>query len=200
MSITHVFFDIGGVLGSNGWDREQRAQAAAHFGLDAEFDKRHYQVVGEWESGRMSLDEYLDTTVFGEPRPYSRDEFVDFMRSLSVPNEAAIDVVRALDAAGRARLYTLNNEAETLNQHRIAAFGLRPLFLGFLSSCWLGVRQPARLIFERALGVTQAVPAASLFVDDREQNLEPARQLGFATHLFAGPDALRDVLASHGLL
>ena len=34
MEITHVFFDIGGVLGTNAWDHEQRARAAERFGLD----------------------------------------------------------------------------------------------------------------------------------------------------------------------
>ena len=47
-----VLFDIGGVLGSNGWDREQRAAAVERFGLDAEdFQYRHEETVGAWESG-----------------------------------------------------------------------------------------------------------------------------------------------------
>src|SRR5437868_5774171 len=32
-SVTHVFFDIGGVLETNGWDREQRAAVRKHFAL-----------------------------------------------------------------------------------------------------------------------------------------------------------------------
>jgi len=35
MEIRHIFFDIGGVLGSNGWDREQRQSAVERFGLNA---------------------------------------------------------------------------------------------------------------------------------------------------------------------
>ena len=50
-NITHIFFDIGGVLGSNGWDREQRERAVERFGLDAEdFQWRHEEVAGEWEA------------------------------------------------------------------------------------------------------------------------------------------------------
>ena len=65
MKITHVFFDIGGVLGSNGWDHEQRERAASHFGLDlADLTERHQETVGTLEAGRMSLDEYLDCVVF----------------------------------------------------------------------------------------------------------------------------------------
>ena len=29
MTINHVYFDIGGVLGTNGWDRRQRTEAEA---------------------------------------------------------------------------------------------------------------------------------------------------------------------------
>src|SRR5207302_3133980 len=60
-----VLFDIGGVLGSNGWDREQRMTAVHRFGLDDEdFQYRHEETVGALESGQISLDEYLDVTVF----------------------------------------------------------------------------------------------------------------------------------------
>ena len=41
-SITHLFFDIGGVLGTDGWDSKQRAAATERFGIDlAEFAERH---------------------------------------------------------------------------------------------------------------------------------------------------------------
>jgi len=63
MTITHLFFDVGGVLGTNGWDREQRSAAATHFGLDrAELDDRHDDAIGMLEEGRMRLDECLRNT------------------------------------------------------------------------------------------------------------------------------------------
>ncbi|HMI55870.1 MAG TPA: hypothetical protein VK494_06770, partial [Gemmatimonadaceae bacterium] len=65
MAIRHIFFDIGGVLGSNGWDREQRNRAVERFDLNAEdFQWRHEDVVGEWEEGRITLNEYLDVAIF----------------------------------------------------------------------------------------------------------------------------------------
>ena len=78
-SVTHVFFDIGGVLGTNGWDSEQRSAAAARFGLDDEFEARHREVVGDWELGRISTDEYLDLVLFYEPRSFTRDDFFAWM-------------------------------------------------------------------------------------------------------------------------
>jgi putative hydrolase of the HAD superfamily len=82
--INQIFFDIGGVIGTNGWDREQRAAAVERFDLDPEdFQYRHEETVGAFESGEISLDEYLDVTVFSQKRDFSRDEFKRFMFSLS---------------------------------------------------------------------------------------------------------------------
>jgi putative hydrolase of the HAD superfamily len=202
--INQLFFDIGGVLGSNGWDREQRAEAVAYFGLDAEdFQYRHEETVGAFESGQISLDEYLDVTVFWQQREFSRDEFKKFMFSLSKPWPESLDVVRWLrqnirGRPTRVRMATLNNESRELNEYRIRLFGLCELFDVFFSSCWLGVRKPTRQIYERVLGMTQAAPQHSVFVDDREQNLAPARALGMKTILYTSADELASALSELG--
>ena len=87
---------------------------------------------------------------------------------------------------------TLNNESAELNRYRIDHFGLRGLFDAFLTSCWLDVRKPTHNIYQRALGIAQADPSASLFVDDREQNLAPARALGMRTIPFTMPRSSTD--------
>lgn len=197
----HVFFDIGGVLGTNGWDRAQRHAAAARFGLDEEeFALRHHEVVGDWEVGDLTLDEYLDTTVFYVDREFTRAEFRAFMLAQSHPWPDSIAVARRLAEGGRARLMTLNNESRELNAHRIGHFGLRPIFTAFLTSCWLDCRKPSREIFEAALGIAQAEAAASLFIDDREQNLAPARALGLDTVRFESAAQVHAELVRRQLL
>ncbi len=198
--ITHAFFDVGGVLGSNGWDSTQRARAIAHFDLDDDFESRQAELGADLETGRLSLNEYLDSTVFYRPRSFSHDEFMNYMLAQSVPDPACIELVRRVAARGVVRLFTLNNESDVLNQHRITTFGLDELFEGFMSSCWLGLRKPSRLIFERALKIVQARPGETLFVDDRAQNIEAARALGIRTHHFSSAEVLEPVLVRHGLL
>jgi putative hydrolase of the HAD superfamily len=201
MAATHLFFDIGGVLGTNGWDREQRAAVAAQFELDGEFESRHGEIVAEWEIGRVSLDEYLDFAVFYCPRRFSREAFAGAMLAQSRPFDATIALATRARAAGKVRLYTLNNESEALNVYRIERFGLRSIFEGFLTSCWLGVRKPAPLVFERALGIAQVQAADAMFIDDREQNLVPARKLGIRVHHFGGSvEDLADALSEVGAL
>ncbi len=194
-AIRHIFFDIGGVLGSNGWDREQRRRAVEEFELESDdFQCRHEEVVGEWEEGRITLDEYLDIAVFHSPREFSRRKFVDFMFAQSIPNEPVVDLARALTREARFTLMTLNNEADELNRHRIGKFGISDVFEAFLSSCWLGVRKPTQRFYSRALAIAQADPETSLFIDDREQNIAPARALGMGALLFTSADQLRSDL------
>ncbi len=193
--IEHVFFDIGGVLGTNGWDTGERRKAVEHFHLDAaDFESRHQEAVDPWESGDISMDEYLDMTVFFSPRSFSKDEFRKFMFDQSVPNDESIAVARELRALGRFEMMTLNNEAEELNCHRIELFGLAPLFDAFFSSCWMGMRKPRARIYRDALAIAQAVPARSLFIDDREPNLAPARAAGMNVLLFTSAQQLRSEL------
>ena len=200
MTVRHIFFDIGGVLGSNGWDREQRAAAAQHFGLDAtEIEDRHGEAVATLEQGRMPLDEYLRCTVFHRPRPFTPAAFKAFMLAQSRPFPETIDLARALARTGRYRLMTINNESAELNQYRLEQFGLRDIFITFFSSCWVGILKPARRIYEVALAMSQAEAADSVFIDDRERNLEPARALGMRTIRFTDALGLRHELAAMGV-
>ncbi|MDF2773114.1 MAG: hydrolase [Geminicoccaceae bacterium] len=201
MYLTHVFFDIGGVLGTNGWDREQRAQVLQRFSLDEDdFEPRHQQVVSEFETGAMSLEEYLDVTVFYTPRLFSREDFELYMLGLSEPNPYTIEIVKHVASTGRVRLMTMNNESAVLNAYRIERFGLRSYFAAFLSSCWLGVRKPSRAFFERGIAIAQADAERSLLVDDRDQNLAPASAVGMHVVRYTDAESLARALAEVGLL
>ena len=190
--VNHIFFDIGGVLGSNGWDREQRNRAVEQFHLDADdFQWRHEDVVGEWEEGRITLDEYLDICVFHTERKFTRSAFIRFMLDQSVAHPEAIAVARSLAQTGKFRMMTLNNESEELNNYRIREFGLAPIFEAFISSCWLSVRKPFRRFYNRALGIAQCEPSRSLFIDDRQQNLTPAKSMGMNVILYQSAPQLR---------
>lgn len=196
-----VLFDIGGVLGSNGWDREQRAAAVQRFALDADdFQYRHEETVGAFESGDITLDEYLDVTVFCTPRDFSVKEFKEFMFEQSEPWWDSIAIARELAGSGRLQLGTLNNESEALNVHRIEEFGLAPIFSVFFSSCWMGARKPTHQIYARALAMSQAYPDRTLFIDDRVQNLKPAAALGMKTIQFQSAEQLRAELKALDLL
>ncbi len=196
--VTAIFWDVGGVILSNGWDREARAAAARKFEIDwEEFQDRHELASPAFETGRITLDTYLQRTVFYRKRSFTREEFTDFIFAQSQEFPESRAVLSDVAACGKYLLGTINNEPLELNEHRIHEFNLRREFKAFFSSCYLGVRKPEERIYEVALSVTQRGPDECLFIDDRELNLESARQLRMRTiHFQDAAQLRRDLIAS----
>ncbi|HEV2150498.1 MAG TPA: HAD family phosphatase [Longimicrobiaceae bacterium] len=194
MQTSAIFWDLGGVLLSNGWDREQRAAVLERFGVELEeFEDRHREIVPALETGRCTLDDYLRATVFHEPRAFTAARLREAMLAQSEAFPGCLEVVDRLAKGGRYLLATLNNESRELNEYRIARFELRRRFTCFFSSSFLGAMKPDGRIYRTALAVVQRAPDETVFVDDRAQNLEPARALGMRTLHFRGeqgPEAL----------
>jgi putative hydrolase of the HAD superfamily len=177
-----IFWDVGGVLLSNAWDHTERAAALARFGLDKEeFHPRHEMVVSSFERGKISLDEYLDRTVFYRDRPFTREAFRDYMFSLSQPMPEVLTFARSLAESRKYFMGTINNESRELNLQRIEKFGLREIFRLFVSSCFVGLRKPEIGIYRLAIEITQINPEECCFIDDRAPNLECAAKLGMRT-------------------
>jgi len=178
-AIRAIFWDVGGVLVTNAWDRAQRLVALEHFHLDdEEFHDRHEMVVSSFERGKITLNEYLDRTVFYRTRPFTRDAFRDFMFSLSQPFPEVIEYALKLTDSGKYFMSTINNESRELNYYRIEKCGLRKVFRLFVSSCFVGFRKPERDIYRLALELTQIPAEECCFIDDRAINLECAAKLG----------------------
>jgi putative hydrolase of the HAD superfamily len=198
--ITTLFWDIGGVILTNGWDHESRMEAAQTFGLDwEEFRERHDLSFPAFDAGQITLDQYLDRTLYFRPRPFTREEFTAFMfaQSKEYPETRAVlsDVARS----GKYYVAAINNEPRELNQYRIEAFGLRKEFQAFFSSCYLGARKPEETIYRIALEVTQRPAENSVFIDDRALNLENPRRLGMQVVHHQTASQLRAGLKSLGI-
>ena len=198
--ITTIFFDIGGVLLTDGWGHDSRRAAAEKFGLDwEEYSDRHEKVGHAIETNRMSLEQYLDRTIFYHPREFSREEFRAFIFAQSQPKPESIEIVTQLAGSKKYFLATINNEILELNVYRLEHFGLRRYFPIFFSSCFLGLRKPDEAIYRLVLQVTQQTPDQCIFIDDREVNLECPRELGMSTILFRDVERLRSELRQAGV-
>ena len=199
-SIELILCDVGGVLGSNGWDHNERAAAAAHFGFDySSFQVRHEEAMETWEMGQMTMAEYLDFTVFNVDRPFTREEFGAFMMAQSVPNAEALQLMSGLAAQHRWRMMTVNNESAELNAYRIETFGLRAIFDAFLTSAYVAARKPHATYYDRVLAISHADPARTVFIDDRLGNIEPVRARGVHCIHATDTPALRAGLDALGI-
>jgi len=198
--IRGVFWDLGGVLLTNGWDTAARRRAVEAFGLDREeFDSRHAEVDTPFELGRLGLEEYLDRVVFYQPRRFERAAFREFMFGQSQAHPDALAIVDRLAASRRYLMAVLNNESLELNEYRIARFGLRRYFSSFFSSCFLGVKKPEAAIYRIALQLAQLVPEEAVFIDDRPLNLECAARQGMRTIQYQDAAGLITALRALGI-
>jgi putative hydrolase of the HAD superfamily len=202
-SISTILWDVGGVLLTNGWDHQQRDVVLTRFGLDhADFSRRHAEVDEAWERDEISADEYLQHTVFYEPRSFTQTAFLDAMREESVIlPDSAIGILREL-AASDAQEYvlaTVNNESRIMNEFRLAKFDLLELYDAFFSSCYVGLRKPDRRIYQLALDVLQRDPEEVVFIDDRAENAAAAAALGIHAICYKGSAQLAEELAKLGV-
>lgn len=196
--ITTMFWDIGGVILTNGWGRTSREQSAKAFDLDwEEFQDRHDLCFPAWDAGLITIDEYLDRTLFHRHQSFTREQFIEFMyaQSREFPESRAI-----LDAVTSLKKYfigAINNEPLELNRYRIELFKLRKNFEVFFSSCYVRSRKPEATIFRVALEVSQRPPAECLFIDDRPLNLEVPRRLGMHVIHYKDAQCLLDELRKY---
>ncbi|MDA2914352.1 HAD family phosphatase [Acidobacteriia bacterium AH_259_A11_L15] len=198
--ITALFWDVGGVMLTNGWDRTGRRRAAEKFDLDwEEFQDRHELVSTDFEAGHLTLEEYLQRTVFYRSRPFTREDFRAFMFAQSQPQPETLAIVKSLAGTKKYLMVTLNNESLELNLYRIEQFGLHQYFDAFFSSCFLGVRKPEHTIYRLASQITQRAAEQCLFIDDRSLNLECAQLMGMRTIHYQNPAHLSQELKRHGI-
>ncbi|MFN8486884.1 MAG: HAD family phosphatase [Caldilineaceae bacterium] len=178
-AIKALFLDIGGVLLTNGWDRNMRKRAAETFALDyAEMDERHHLTFDTYEEGKLSLDEYLQRVVFYEQRPFTPDAFKQFMLAQSQPYPEMIELVKTLKARYSLKIATVSNEGRELTLYRLHQFKLTDFVDFFVSSCFVHYRKPDADIYRIALDIGQIEPNAIVYVDDRPLFVDIANSLG----------------------
>jgi putative hydrolase of the HAD superfamily len=178
-SVKILFFDIGGVLLSNGWGHESRKEASEKFGLDyEEVDALHSFIFNVYEIGSISLDEYLDTVVFNHPRDFAREDFKEFIYRQSVELPDTLQWLKEWKKGCGFRIISINNEGKELNDYRVKKFKLHECFDAFISSCEVKMRKPDPGIFNLAMGVALAQPSQCVYFDDRIMFVRAAQKLG----------------------
>ena len=199
--IRAIYWDIGGVLLTNGWDHEERARVLAQFAIPRdEYESRHDAANDLWERGEVSDDEFLKQTVFFKERSFTPAQFLQALREQSkwLPGGAK-NVIAALRQKSGLKMAMLNNESGPLNDYRIETFGLTQFFDGFFCSAYLGMRKPELRMFRAGPEMLRFRPEECAFVDDREKNCAAAAEVGMHAIQYKGEEPLKDALGALGV-
>jgi putative hydrolase of the HAD superfamily len=178
-SIKGLLVDVGGVLLSNTWDTSLREKAAEVFKYDfEEADLRHHDIVDDYERGLLSLDEYLTYVVFYKKRPFSIEQFKEYMMAQSSALPKMREYLAELKTNLGLQIIMVSNDAREVTEYRVRKFNLINLFDIFVCSCFVGVRKPSARIYRLALDLAQLAPQDVLYIEDRDSSVEAAAALG----------------------
>lgn len=196
-----VVFDLGGVLID--WDPRYLYRKIFHSEEEMEYFLTEV-CTAEWNA---ELDRGRS---FGEMVSLLCSEYPEYTNEIEAYHwcwaemlggsiEGSVDVLEALYGAGYL-LYALTNwSAETFHLAR-ARYGFLSLFEQIIVSGEKGLVKPEPEIYELLVEQTGIDPACSVFIDDREENVRAAEQLGFASITFREPSQLRQSLTEMELL
>jgi putative hydrolase of the HAD superfamily len=201
--ITTLILDLDGVI--RHWDGEALEAASIELGIErgvlfeVAFDEAlmrqsmtgiitaetWQQEIARRVAGRSGLDPEAVEALWGDGRWASiDDEVLDL-----------VDVVR--DGGHRVALFS---NASTRLERDLETLGIIERFDTVLNSARLGLAKPDPAAFAAAAGQLGVDPEVCVFVDDRPDNVDGAREAGMRAEVFSGVAALRDLLADVGLL
>jgi|ERR1035437_107467 putative hydrolase of the HAD superfamily len=179
--INTLFLDIGGVLLTNGWDHKARILAAKEFSLDLdEMNERHHLTFDTYESGKLSLEEYLNRVVFYENRSFTTERFKEFIFEQSKPFPEMIKLIQELKLKYGLKIAVVSNEGRELNTYRINKFRLHDFVDFFISSCYIHYRKPDVDIFKIAVDIAHVTADQVVYIDDRSLFVQVAEGLGIS--------------------
>jgi HAD superfamily hydrolase (TIGR01509 family) len=202
-SIRTLFWDIGGVVLTNGWDIDQRTKVLSRLGVDLEaYEEVHERANYYWERGLITAKEFFAQTVLN-PNPKLDLTFDIVWKQVCAQSKVlhpeCLDILAELKRQGRYRLATLNNESRELNGHRLDAFKLRSLFDYFICSGYVHEMKPLPGVYRSAIDISGFEARTALFIDDKEENCESAKVLGMQTIWFKNPEQLCTALADYDI-
>lgn len=103
--------DIGGVLGTNGWDSQLRQKVIRQFNLDFdEVDRRHHLMFDSYERGFLSFEEYLKYVFFDVPRQFALEELRDYVYAGSIAWPDNIEMFARVKHANKLKFALISNE------------------------------------------------------------------------------------------
>ena len=184
-----VLFDYGNVLCLPQTRKAVEAMAALLDSPVSSFEEAYWKDRLAFDQASLSPEAYWKGVADALSRHLSqdlRDSLTEIDNSSwALPNDTMANWASALRGAG-LRIAILSNMPVTVRSHLRNVTWL-PKFDYSCYSCDLRLVKPGPEIFHDCLKGVGVEPGAALFLDDREENIDAARQLGIHALHFIDP-------------
>jgi len=196
--IKSIVFDWGGVL----IDRPRPGLLnyfSKYFNVSEEkFNNAHKKYVDSFQKGTLTEDLYWDKicTDLSVKKSDGKSLWKQALKSAHKEKQDVFNIVSILKNNGYQTGFLSNIEIPTMEFFYEQGYDI---FNVLVFSCKEGYRKPEKEIYEITLTRLKTQPEETLFIDDREENIRGAENLGIKAILFENSEQLKEKLASFGL-
>lgn len=195
---TTIIFDLGGVLLNNDWhdgNQEKFKVFEETFGVTYDAMERGWDAAWpDYQLGKISETEFWNTflKVAGSQKGDISQAKQLWKRYVS-ENESMLSLLKELKSQGYllAALTTISKE---WLDYKIEKYDLNHYFDTIVSSGYTGLAKPDPKIYQMVLDNLNVTATESIFVDDSENTLPPAKEMGIKTLLFTSQSELEKKL------
>jgi glucose-1-phosphatase len=200
MKITSFIFDFGNVICSFDpglfYVRAQSYSSLSPDDLLAALKSSH-AIMRDYETGLLTSEEFYRQICSACQLTVSRNDFIAAYTQIFEPIPSTYELIRQLKP--RYKLGLLSNTNEWHYVHGIKPVEVFPLFDTVTLSYEVKAMKPAQEIYHDALGKLGVSPAECVYIDDLEENVLAAQNLGMQGFLYRTGEELRSSLEQLGL-
>ncbi len=159
---------------------------------------RRAEIVELFDTGRITPHEFYSRATEGLDARISYEDFFAAYCDVFWPNPPVIELY--LKLRGKYRLVLLSNTDVIRFNFIKKKFPEIFFFDDYVLSFEVGAMKPHPMIYEQALGRAGGVPDSCVFIDDMEENVRGAADLGLKTILYRPETDLEKALRAFGLV
>ncbi|MHC4572039.1 MAG: HAD family hydrolase [Planctomycetota bacterium] len=192
--IESIIFDWGGVLIDDPGSGLMQYCADA-FGVSKEdYIKVHWKFAADFQKGSITEDTFWACICneLNVPKPNTTSLWTRAFQTVYSPKNDMFALVCRLQKNSYKTALLSNAEIPTMNyfyQQRYDMFDV------LVFSCAEGTKKPERKVYELALEKLRSKPSRSVFIDDRVNCINGAKEVGLNTILFKSAEQVKTELS-----
>ena len=193
-----VIFDWGGVLIDDPAPGLMQFCAKALKISKEDYIKAHSKFEADFQKGLISEDLFWEQicSELNAPKPKNPSLWAEAFEAAYVPRNDMFSMAASLQKNGYTTAVLSNTEVPAMQLFHLQRYEMFdvPVF-----SCLEGVKKPDRKIYELTLEKLGTEPGQSVFIDDKPEYIDGAKQVGIKTVLFQDIEQVKDELNQLGV-
>jgi epoxide hydrolase-like predicted phosphatase len=197
-TIKSVIFDWGGVLIDNPAPGLMQHCAKALKVSKEDYIKAHGRFEADFQKGLIREDAFWEQVCskLNVPKPDTPSLWAEAFEAAYVPRKKMFSMTAWLQGKGYRTAVLSNTEVPAMQHFYRQRYDM---FDVAVFSCHEGVKKPDRGIYEITLQKLGCGPEKAIFIDDKQEYIDGAKEVGINTVLFQDINQVKDELNQLGV-